>query len=984
MLDLNEGELPRSSERFDLDEIVARLRATAEHWVPRHFPNGRRVGDEWRLANIRGDAPRKNGSCVIALTGEHAGDWIDFDGGEGGGPINTLEHAIHRSGRELIIYAAELTRAGPQPKRVATKPSSKQADQVREIDHILSKAVPLAGTLGERYLASRGLSAPDCTDLLFHPDLTHWESRRGFSGLVAVVRDGSGNRIALHRTYLADDGTAKAPVDNPRKMLASVAGGAVRLANLTDDHVVGLAEGIETALSVMMACARLPVWATLSTSNLEQVVLPAEARKVVLLADHDPSGAGARAAAAAAARLHAEGRRVFIAMPPKEGEDFNDLLVREGVDAVRRVVESAVEWNGQGSDESMALVVDSGTHRPIGLSLPENARPQLRADNGDLAGAVSQAWRILLAANNPPWLFRAAGCPTWVVRDDDGLPMAKPLTEDRLRPVLAQLVDWRKINRKGELVPAHPPLAVIKSILATPDPALPVLAGIVTTPVFGRDGDLITEPGYHPAARLLYDPPKDFVLPPIAMKPTPADITAARSLLLDDLLGEFPFTGEAERAHALALLLVGFVRAMIDGPTPLHLVEKPTQGTGATLMVDAISVIATGCRASVMVEGSDDEEWRKRLTAKLRQIPSVVLIDNLRRPLDSSALAAALTAPFWEDRVLGASETTRLPVRCIWIATGNNPEFSGEMARRLVRIRLDARVDQPWRRKGFRHPDLIGWVNANRADLVAACLSLCRGWIAAGMPRGAKHIGSFEAWAAVMGGLLEAIGVPGFLSNIDEMLDASDGEGAVWRVFVGQWWDRFGTAEVGTSGLYELATNCEPPLPLGKGGDRSQRTRLGKALARMRDRVFDVAGLKVRIRATGVLHQAQRWQLTLEGEHGERGERFPDPSDAEKGERQAVLQQRSPQRSHAYPIDRKGVGERGERGERFSDLRACAFKENDENNIKEEQTRSQRSPRSQNGDSSDTCTGEHGGERQNGRSPRSPLNESPDWLKGVP
>ncbi|WP_292611453.1 toprim domain-containing protein, partial [Nitrobacter sp. 62-13] len=568
-------------------------------------------------------------------------------------------------------------------------------------------------------------------------------------------------------------------------MLASVAGGAVRLANLTDDHVVGLAEGIETALSVMMACARLPVWATLSTSNLEQVVLPAEARKVVLLADHDPSGAGARAAAAAAARLHAEGRRVFIAMPPKEGEDFNDLLVREGVDAVRRVVESAVEWNGQGSDESMALVVDSGTHRPIGLSLPENARPQLRADNGDLAGAVSQAWRILLAANNPPWLFRAAGCPTWVVRDDDGLPMAKPLTEDRLRPVLAQLVDWRKINRKGELVPAHPPLAVIKSILATPDPALPVLAGIVTTPVFGRDGDLITEPGYHPAARLLYDPPKDFVLPPIAMKPTPADITAARSLLLDDLLGEFPFTGEAERAHALALLLVGFVRAMIDGPTPLHLVEKPTQGTGATLMVDAISVIATGCRASVMVEGSDDEEWRKRLTAKLRQIPSVVLIDNLRRPLDSSALAAALTAPFWEDRVLGASETTRLPVRCIWIATGNNPEFSGEMARRLVRIRLDARVDQPWRRKGFRHPDLIGWVNANRADLVAACLSLCRGWIAAGMPRGAKHIGSFEAWAAVMGGLLEAIGVPGFLSNIDEMLDASDGEGAVWRVFVG-------------------------------------------------------------------------------------------------------------------------------------------------------------------------------------------------------
>ena len=114
---------------------------------------------------------------------------------------------------------------------------------------------------------------------------------------------------------------------------------------------------------------------------------------------------------------------------------------------------------------------------------------------------------------------------------------------------------------------------------------------------------------------------------------------------------------------------------MVDGPTPLHLIEKPTPGTGATLMVDAIATILTGAGASVMTEGRDDEEWRKRITAKLRQIPALVLIDNLRHELDSSALAAALTAPFWEDRILGASEMARLPIRCVWIATGNNPEL---------------------------------------------------------------------------------------------------------------------------------------------------------------------------------------------------------------------------------------------------------------------------------------------------------------------
>ena len=233
----------------------------------------------------------------------------------------------------------------------------------------------------------------------------------------------------------------------------------------------------------------------------------------------------------------------------------------------------------------------------------------------------------------------------------------------------------------------------------------PLHRGPSSTPIH-RDG-LLTEPGYHPDARLLYRPPAGFLLPAVPERPSPAEITAARDLLLDELLGDFPFTAEAERAHALALLLLGFVRPLIDGPTPLHMIEKPTPGNGATLMVDVIATILTSSGASVMTEGRDEDEWRKRLTAKLRQLPTLLLIDNLRQELDSSALAAALTAPAWEDRVLGASEMVRLPVRCAWVATGNNPAVSHEIARRLIRIRLDARTDQPWRSHGFRHPDLM-------------------------------------------------------------------------------------------------------------------------------------------------------------------------------------------------------------------------------------------------------------------------------------
>jgi putative DNA primase/helicase len=121
-----------------------------------------------------------------------------------------------------------------------------------------------------------------------------------------------------------------------------------------------------------------------------------------------------------------------------------------------------------------------------------------------------------MASNRTPWVFRFAGQPTWVVPDDEGRPGATALNEERLRHMLARLARWVRVNAKGEPIPAPPPLPVVKSVLATPDPALPVLTGIVNTPVFGRSGTLITTPGYHPDARLLYVPAPGFAVPDIS------------------------------------------------------------------------------------------------------------------------------------------------------------------------------------------------------------------------------------------------------------------------------------------------------------------------------------------------------------------------------------------------------------------------------------------------------------------------------------
>jgi hypothetical protein len=169
-----------------------------------------------------------------------------------------------------------------------------------------------------------------------------------------------------------------------------------------------------------------------------------------------------------------------------------------------------------------------------------------------------------------------------------------------------------------------------------------------------------------------------------------------------DLLGDFPFADQASKANALATLLLPLCRGLIDGPTPLHIIHAPTEATGKTLLADVLSIVATGRPGEPIAEACNEDEWRKRITAVLAGAPTFFFLDNLNRPLDSAALASALTAPAIKDRLLGVSKSVVLPVRCVWLATGNNVTLSREMVRRTISIRLDAKSATPGDRTDFR------------------------------------------------------------------------------------------------------------------------------------------------------------------------------------------------------------------------------------------------------------------------------------------
>jgi hypothetical protein len=504
-----------------------------------------------------------------------------------------------------------------------------------------------------------------------------------------------------------------------------------------------------------------------------------------------------------------------------------------------------------------------------------DARPLITAGEADLALHVDEVWDAIHAFNNPPRLFRHGGILVGIGENDRGDEIVLPHSADSLRVELAHAIRWFRAPRGGVPQAAKTPIEIARIVLARPHSRLPALTRLVRSPVVGPEGEILVAPGYHPAARLYYAPDHGFVLPSVSEAPDHEVIQEARRFLLDEWWGDFPFVDDASRAHAAALLLLPFVRDLIDGHTPLHLINKPAPGTGAGLLIDVISLVALGRPAAVMTEARDEDEWRKRLTAALREAPTLLLLDNVHS-LDSPSLSAAITAIDWSDRILGESEMRSWPVRCVWVATGNNPSVSPEVMRRTISIRLDAGLAHPWERQTFTHPDLRAWTRENRGRLVWAVLTLVRAWVTQGRPKSTvPPPGNFEAWAAVIGGILEVAGIQGFLRNASDFYERSDSEGDAWTALVEAWWSKFGVAPKKAADLLKLVEQGSIDFDLGRD-THGRLVRFGSLLRRAEARRFVVGQGSMRLTVTiaraGSKSRATLWRLISTTSPSESGE----------------------------------------------------------------------------------------------------------------
>jgi putative DNA primase/helicase len=143
-----------------------------------------------------------------------------------------------------------------------------------------------------------------------------------FPAMLSIIQGADGKAVNLHRTFLAAGGL-KADVEEPRRVMAlpMPKGCAVRL--YKPGEVLGIAEGIETAVAASELTG-VPVWSALNTTTLEAWEPPAGVR-VIVFGDNDGNFAGQSAAFNLAKRLRRERFEVEVRLPPAPGMDWNDV-----------------------------------------------------------------------------------------------------------------------------------------------------------------------------------------------------------------------------------------------------------------------------------------------------------------------------------------------------------------------------------------------------------------------------------------------------------------------------------------------------------------------------------------------------------------------------------------------------------------------------------------------------------------------------------
>jgi hypothetical protein len=338
---------------------------------------------------------------------------------------------------------------------------------------------------------------------------------------------------------------------------------------------------------------------------------------------------------------------------------------------------------------------------------PEPDRPIIQLEPGKIAWTLREIEEYLGQGNNPIYLQgNSDGCYLSRVLSlgsdqrqqhievSPDAPTLDLLNTESLRYELNNRLGFERYDgRTQQYKPCNCPRDLAAQFLAMGSyPKLPLLTGISSIPLLLKNGEVVTQPGYHSDSGILlqFDPDE---FPAIPEHCTVSDAIAALAILRD-WLSEFPFQTPAHESAALSAVLTAVCRRLLP-QAPLQAFSATKAGTGKGTLARGISTLLIGGHPGAIPYTGDSEEFRKKITSFLKSGQSIGLIDNVTGILGGDVLEMVLTEPFFKDRLLGGNQEPSFSTQVTLLANGNNLRFRPDMTRRTILVVLDRETENP-------------------------------------------------------------------------------------------------------------------------------------------------------------------------------------------------------------------------------------------------------------------------------------------------
>jgi hypothetical protein len=240
---------------------------------------------------------------------------------------------------------------------------------------------------------------------------------------------------------------------------------------------------------------------------------------------------------------------------------------------------------------------------------------------------------------------------------------------------------------------------------------------------------------------------------------------------IKDYLQDFQFVDESKSFHDILAFMVGQYLSNVmpyDVDKPCVLLIARSEGTGKTTLARMLCYPFLGS-TPIGAMPKSEIELKNTLDSSAKTGSPILLFDNVKDHLNSSALEGFITNSDWSFRRFHSQEMIACKKQTTVVITGNSLSLSEDMRRRILSIELTLHSGSPEERT-FNRCISNEYLKSIKPNILSALRSLVCNWFNKGMLMSNKSHGSWPEWSKTVGGVLEAAGITVDFSRSDKSM----------------------------------------------------------------------------------------------------------------------------------------------------------------------------------------------------------------------